>query len=426
MRDTSFKPLPGTPSRILKSSCGWRARMTERGRLGDAPPISPERVAAFRLTRHHLARRAPASALARVAGDIAGAQAQISSAAQLSLWARTTGLRPEGVERALWRDRTLAKVWCMRGTVHLVPADALAVFARGSTGRVDRDTHWLETHGYPASLIDRVLDALAEALDRPRTRTDLAETLAKTLGASAHRKSGRGWGAPRTAPGITIGAKTFPIGYLVFLACYRGLACAGPPVNGNEATFVRPDVWLPRWRDAPLEDAETELVRRYLRAFGPATVKDFVMWCGVTATRARAMWARLAGELTPVRVEGETAWILQEDLGTLRRAKVAPPNVRLLPYFDSFLMGHGTRTHLIDAARHKQVYRPAGWVSPVVLLDGRVAGIWSTETKGDRTAVTIHPFQRFSREVKEGIDTEVERLGRFLDTTAAWRERSAK
>src|SRR5438093_1432805 len=296
----------------------------------DAPEVSAEQVAAFRLSRHHLAIPAPKASLADVAGDMGGAQAQIMSAAALSLRARVRGLRPEDVEKALWQDRTLAKIWCMRGTVHLVPSDDLAVFARGSKGRADRDTHWLETHGLPAKLINRVLDALRPALDRPRTRKDLSDIVAKTLGVSSHRKSGRGWGAAMNAPGITIEGKSLPVGYMIFLACYRGIACAGP-TQGNEATFVRPDVWLPKWRDLSPEEAATELLHRYLRAYGPATVKDFVAWSRVGVAGAGATWDRLPGELAAVRVDGETAWVFEDDLAGLRRAKLRGPMARLRP-----------------------------------------------------------------------------------------------
>src|SRR3989441_7166983 len=112
----------------------------------DGPRVSADQVAAFRLSRHHLVIPAPKAALARVAGDMCGAQAQIMAAAQLSLRARVRGLRPEDVEKALWRDPTLAKGWCMRGASHLVPSGELALFARGSTGRADRDTALVESH----------------------------------------------------------------------------------------------------------------------------------------------------------------------------------------------------------------------------------------------------------------------------------------
>jgi len=380
----------------------------------DASEVSAQQVAAFRLSRHHLAIPAPKASLAGVAGDMGGAQAQIMSAAGLSLRARVRGLRPENVEKALWQDRTLAKIWCMRGTVHLVPSDDLAVFARGSTGRVNRDTAWLEGHGYPAKMINRAMDALHPALNRPRTRKELADVIAKTLGVSAHRKSGRGWGSPTTAPGIMIDGKSLPLGYLVFLACYRGIACAGPP-QGNEATFVRPDVWLRKWRDLPVEEAETELLRRYLGGYGPATVKDFFAWARMTLTAARAIWARLAGEVAPVRVGGETAWVLEKDLPALRRAKVKRPNVRLLPYFDSFLMGHDKRAHLIDSKDYKRVYLPAGWIAPVVLVDGRVAGVWSYERKGDTLRIKASGFRAFSKAMREGVEAEAADVARFFD-----------
>src|SRR2546427_11449580 len=88
----------------------------------DAPVVSPERVAAFRLSRHHLVERAPASALARVAGDMAGTQAQGLSAAQTSLAARTRAISVKDVEHALRRDRTPANTWCRRGALPLLPS----------------------------------------------------------------------------------------------------------------------------------------------------------------------------------------------------------------------------------------------------------------------------------------------------------------
>src|SRR2546422_4613958 len=177
----------------------------------------------------------------------------------------------------------------MRGPVHLVPADDMAVFARGCVGRANRDTHWLETHGYTEALIDRALNALRRALDRPRTRKELADIVAKTLGVSSHRKAGRGWGAARTAPGITIEGRSLPLGYMIFLACYRGIACAGPP-QGNEATFVRPDVWLPKWRDLSVEGAETELLRRYPGGDGPAKGKELFERARVAPPAPRPNW----------------------------------------------------------------------------------------------------------------------------------------
>ena len=134
-----------------------------------------------------------------------------------------------------------------------------------------------------------------------------------------------------------------------------------------------------------------------------------------TLTAARAIWARLAGELAPVRADGNPAWILREDLAALRRAKSDRPIVRLLPYFDAFLMGHMDRAHLIDAAHYKRVYLPAGWIASVVLVDGRVAGTWSYERKGERLRMKVVSFHRLTRAIREGIEAEVADIARFFD-----------
>src|SRR2546428_13521742 len=112
----------------------------------EGPVVSEAQVAAFRLARHHLATPAPKASIARVAGDMGGAQAQIMSAAALSLRARIRGLRPEDVEKALWRERTLAKVWGIRGTVHLVPPDTRAGFVLGCVGLSHREPHLPVAH----------------------------------------------------------------------------------------------------------------------------------------------------------------------------------------------------------------------------------------------------------------------------------------
>src|SRR3989442_13377542 len=106
----------------------------------EGPVVSADQVAAFRLTRHHLATPAPKASLARVAGDMCGAQAQIMSAAALSLRARIRGLRPEDVEKALWRERAPAEGWGMRGAGHPLPAPDKGGFCRGCVGRAQRAT----------------------------------------------------------------------------------------------------------------------------------------------------------------------------------------------------------------------------------------------------------------------------------------------
>src|ERR671937_355970 len=95
--------------------------------------VTWNQVAAFRLARHHLSERAPKKTLLSVIRDMTGAQAQLLSAAQISLWSRVHDLRISDIEDALSKRR-LVKASCMRRTLFLVPAEHLEIFVRGSAG----------------------------------------------------------------------------------------------------------------------------------------------------------------------------------------------------------------------------------------------------------------------------------------------------
>ena len=139
-----------------------------------AVSVTWPQVHAFRVARHHLGRPAPKAQLAQVVADACGVQAQVMAAARLALRVRVRGLVVEDVDRALWRNRSLARVWCMRGTVHLVPSEEFGVFVRGCTRPGDRWMAWLDRAGVPRASVDRLLEAASLAMDRPSTRAEIA------------------------------------------------------------------------------------------------------------------------------------------------------------------------------------------------------------------------------------------------------------
>ena len=365
---------------------------------GDAPAVSWRQVHGFRLRRHHLQRRAPRADLVGVVADLCGVQAQLSSAAELALWARVRGLKSEDVESALWRERSLVKTWCMRGTTHLLPAAEFPMYVAAlRDSAVARDRNWIARYGISEREMDAMADGVVEALaSRPLARRDLADRVVGLVGPKARRWVEHSWGG------------------IVRHPCFQGRVCFGAP-QGREVTFVRTDQWVAHKANLSPEDARTEMLRHYLRAYGPATSQDFLAWSGMAAKEVRAVWAGCPG-LSEVSVEGRRAWVLREDLDGLARATTML-SVRLLPSFDAYLLGHRDKSHLVDAAHYKRVYRKAGWLSPVVLVDGKVAGLWTYGTKGEKDVVTIEPFRSLSRTEREGIAAEVEDLGRFLGGT---------
>ncbi|HEV2284123.1 MAG TPA: winged helix DNA-binding domain-containing protein [bacterium] len=374
--------------------------------------VTWDQVAAFRLSRHHLAERAPARALVSVLGAMGGAQAQLLSAAHLALWARVRDLRPEDIHAAD-RARTFVKAWCMRRTLHLVPSQDLAVFIRGAARRAEREVRWLLGRGVSERAVEELIGTALGALDRPLSGPELVGRVSQSLGVPVRKARWGGWGSRAKVPGVTVGRVALPVRYLLHVVAARGVVCSGPS-RGTEPTFVRADAWVPRWRDMPSEAAEDELLRRYLRAYGPATAADFARWTGMTLSEARVIWRRQEAELVPVSVEGWAAAIFRDDLRKLAARRSEPLPVRLLPYFDTYLLGHEARGHLVAVRHHKTVYSTAGWIAPVVLVDGRVAGVWAHARERHRLVVRVTRFGAVSGRTAAGIRDEAERLAGFL------------
>lgn len=131
-------------------------------------------------------------------------------------------------------------------------------------------------------------------------------------------------------------------------------------------------------------------------------------------TDAREIWARAEADIAPVHVDGWRAAVLRDDLDELKGAGSERSPVRLLPYFDSFLLGHKERGHLVAVRDRKRVYRAQGWVAPVVLVNGRAAGVWAHTRDGNRLRVRVTKFASLSRRIMTGIREEARDLGRFL------------
>jgi len=188
--------------------------------------------------------------------------------------------------------------------------------------------------------------------------------------------------------------------------------CFGPS-RGQSVTFVRPEQWLGSWRDVDPDAALIEVARRYLRAYGPATKIDFARWWRNWPGVGNTAWAGLADELAPVSIEGQRADLLAADLKQLS-ADTPEPAVRLLPNFDPYLMGHANRDHLFSSEHRSRVSRMAGWISAVVLVDGRVVATWTHVAAKRTLTVTVEPFRKLSPASVKGVRASADSLAAAL------------
>jgi uncharacterized protein YcaQ len=198
-------------------------------------------------------------------------------------------------------------------------------------------------------------------------------------------------------------------------AVVDGLIVYGP-MRGAAATFVRVDRWLPAQTPMEVGEARAELLRRFLSAFGPATADDFSKWSGLRVSDARMLLTGIVDELVQVSVGGAAGWIRRKDVKALKNSELDRSAIRLLGAFDSFLLAHATKEHLVGPQHYKRVYRPQGWISPVVLRGGAIAGVWFPKAAGTRVILEVQLFGRVDAAVREGIAREAAAMSGFLGT----------
>jgi hypothetical protein len=355
-------------------------------------------VMAWRAARHHLDERVPATAMLDVVAGIAGLHAQVMSSAELTLAARVEGLAPDGVRRALWEERSLVKTWAMRGTLHLLPAAEFPLWQAALSTRRNWEAGAWQRAFLPRQELERLNDAVAQALDgRPLTREELAARVGELTGSEAlGDKLRESWGA------------------LLKPAAALGRLCFAPS-QGQQVRFTRPDTWLGGWADHDPEEALAQVTRRFLAASGPVTREDFARWWGIPSpARGGRLLERLGEEVARVEVEGSAAYALAADLPGLAGAR-GTRTVRLLPAFDQYVITATLQAeHLMPGPFKAHVYRPQGWLSPVLLVGGRMDGTWRQEAKGRRLLVTIEPFAGPPPAwARRAAEAEAERLAAF-------------
>lgn len=326
--------------------------------------------------------------------DVCGLQAQVRSAAWLGVRARSRGIQTDDLDRALNEQRSIVRSWLMRGTLHVVAAEDLRwllqllgpVFAGTGTTRHAQlgldDT--LKSRGLAA--IRRILTD-AGAL----TRYELVDRLRQR--------------------DVRLDPKTQAPIHLIQLAALQGIICLGPDREG-ESTYVLLDDWVRPAPALPRDRALAELARRYFAAYGPATVEDLAAWSGLPMAEARSAVGQAAASLSGVRIQGKPGLLLKHQRS--RGGLLEKPAVRLLPAFDTYLLGYRRRDLAVPLPLQRRLQRGGGWLHPAVVVDGRAVAAWTLRKSSGRAQLHIEPFGGLSAAIHRGVEEEVWDIGRFL------------
>jgi len=348
--------------------------------------VTWQQVTARRLRASRLDRPAALDELSGVASQVLGLHAQLMTGAELALSARVEGIDHDLVQQLLWERRELAKSNTLRGTLHLHPAAELSTFKALRTARSRwREESWLTWQQLTLAQAEWLREAVLGLLDdgEPRTREEIGRGIAGPLGAHLAADS---WGH--------------------YLAPAGDLLCHGPP-RGRNVTFARCDRWLSGWRPRRPADAVREVVARYLETYGPARRDEIEHWLALKLPDDV-----LAG-LEEIDVEGRSTYVAP---GT-EFPREEPSGVRLLWHYDVYVIACHPREHLIPEQKERIFLRGAG-PSPVLLVDGRVAGTWQRRQRGKRMEIDVEPFRRLTRAQRAALADDAARVAKTYGAEA--------
>ena len=349
-------------------------------------------VIARRLARQRLLgalHKSPAEAVA----SLGAVQSQDYPGAKWAVGQRVAKATDASIEAAFNRG-DIVRVHALRPTWHFVaPADLRWIQAL--TGpRVQRI---LAVYDRKLGLDDKTLAKAFRLLERAlrdrsfKTRAELAAAL--------------------KAGGISAAGQT--LAHIMGHAELTALACSGPQ-RGKLATYALVEEWVPPAKSLTRDEALAELTRRYFTSHGPATVKDFVWWSGLTVKDTRAGLDSIGARSEPV---GDlTLWHMPAP-----RVKVpsASGSAHLLPNYDEYLVAYKDRMFVVPPTFKTMVAEQRMDIfAHFLIVNGRLAGTWRRTIAGDAVKVSVELHRQLSPSDTRSVTAATDRLAGFLGLTS--------
>lgn len=367
----------------------------------NSQPFEPEATLTLReLNRATLARqmllRREAIGVVEAVERLAGMQAQYSPSPYIGLWSRLMGFRLEDLTDAIL-DRRVVKATLMRWTLHLASARDYPHFTTATGDALAAAS--LKEAGEAGLHIPTMHKALLEFVSEPRGFAQLVDFANEMAGDAPRRHNHLAWRWAH-APG-----------WLVHVPP------SGTWRSFGSNSYVSAHEWLGQQDVPSLEDAVTHVVRRYLAAFGPATRNDVLEWSGLRRVAQVDQAIQALGDEIVVfkNEEGKALYDLRD---APRPGGDVPAPVRYLPKWDNLLLAHNKRDRVLPDRYRKIIIKGNGDVTPTFLVDGVVAGWWSTTRKGNSAVLSLEALEPLDPATISQLEDEGEKLIRFVEPEA--------
>ncbi len=349
-------------------------------------------IVAERLHHQHLSkpeRKTPA----QVVSWLGAMQAQDFPAATWAIGLRS-GCNCADVEQA-FNDGAILRTHVLRPTWHFVtPADIRWILALTAPRVHATNAYYYKQSGLDAKTIARACAMMHRVLDdgEPMTRAELAVVLKKAR----------------------VPAEGLKLAYIMMHAELEGMICSGPRRGKQFTTYMLLDQRAPAAKPLDRRDALAKLAKRYFTSHGPATIRDYTWWSGLTVKDAELGIEAVKPKLEKDVIDGRTYW------GTpAADRRITRGGAFLLPNYDEYLIAYKDRAPVVDAGKAANVVARSGGAYPHhLIIDGRLAGSWTREQKGNSVEVQVAPYIKLTAAQSRAVASAAECYGEFLGLPA--------
>jgi hypothetical protein len=345
-------------------------------------------IAAQRLYNQHLEGE-KFQTPAEVVGWLGAVQAQEYGLAKWALGLRMGNATDEVLERA-FNDGAILRTHVMRPTWHFVTPEDIRWILELTAPRV----HAVNAYMYrqlelDAELLVRCSDAIVKVLEGEQhlTRAELGSVL--------------------TEIGIDT-TNGMRLGYIVHHAELERIVCSGPR-QGKQHTYALIDERAPQSRKLARDEALAELTRRYFTSHGPATVKDFAWWSGLTVADVKVGLSMLGSQLVSEEIDGQTFWYSP----SMSAIQQAPITGHLLPVYDEYGIAYKYHSASLDSMYAEQM--KSGFFTSAFVLGGQYIGMWRRTFNKGAIHIEVAPFRPFTAAEQEAFAEAAQRFGDFMN-----------
>ena len=332
---------------------------------------------------------------AAVVACLGAMQAQDFSGAKWAIGLRAPACHDANIEDA-FNDGHILRTHVLRPTWHFVTADDVKWMLALSAPRVHAaNAYYYKQAGLDARVFARSCAMIGRVLEGGdfKTRAELAVALKKAK----------------------VPADGLKLAYIMMHAELEGVITSGPR-RGKQFTYALLDERAPLARRLDRDAALAELVTRYFTSHGPATVRDFVWWSGLTVKDAETGLEAVKSKLEQETIEGRVYWSCPAR--GIRALKGS--TALLLPNFDEYLIAYKDRSPVVDSARAANIVARSNGAFPHhLIIDGTLAGSWRREVKGNSVSVEVAPYKPLTPAQTRAVMSAVDCYGEFVGLPAS-------